>query len=99
MRTGQELIIPRAPATLLAGNTNSSAAPTVVAAARRTSGPQAEGDDSEPQPRTVTHRVRRGETLFAIARLYDTTVEKIKSLNRLRSNLIAPGDRLKILTR
>jgi membrane-bound lytic murein transglycosylase D len=98
VRTGQELIIPRAPATLLAGNTK-SAAPTVVAAARRTSGPQADGDDSDPQPRTVTHRVRRGETLFAIARLYDTTVEKIKSLNRLRSNLIAPGDRLKIVTR
>jgi LysM repeat protein len=40
--------------------------------------------------------VKRGDTLFGIARLFDTTVEKIKSWNRLRTNRIAPGDRLTI---
>ncbi len=46
--------------------------------------------------KTVTYRVKRGDTLFAIAQLFDTTVAKIKSLNRLQSNRITPGTRLKI---
>ncbi len=45
--------------------------------------------------RTV-YRVRRGDSLFAIARVFQTTVDSLKSLNRLRSNLIKPGDRLTI---
>jgi LysM repeat protein len=48
--------------------------------------------------KTVTHRVKRGDTLFGIAQLYDTTVAKIKSLNRLQSNRITPGTRLKIVS-
>ena len=47
-------------------------------------------------PGTTYYRVKRGDTLFGIARLFDTTVEKIKSLNRLRSNAIRPGTRLKV---
>ena len=43
------------------------------------------------------YRVKRGDTLSSIARLYDTTVAKIRSWNRLNGNHIAPGDRLKIL--
>jgi membrane-bound lytic murein transglycosylase D len=46
--------------------------------------------------RTVTYRVKRGDTLFGIAQLFDTTVARIKTLNRLRSNHITPGTRLKI---
>jgi LysM repeat protein len=44
----------------------------------------------------VTHRVQRGDTLYSIARRYDTTVTAIKQVNRLRSNLINIGDRLTI---
>jgi LysM repeat protein len=47
-------------------------------------------------PKVVTYRVKRGDTLFAIAQLFDTTVAKIKTLNQLRSNRITPGTRLKI---
>jgi membrane-bound lytic murein transglycosylase D len=95
LRIGQELVIPRAPTTLLASNR--PAAPTAVAS-RALSGPAAISDDDDvPQARTITYRVKRGDTLFGIARLYDTTVAKIKSVNRLRSNRIAPGDRLKIV--
>ncbi len=46
--------------------------------------------------RTVTYRVKRGDTLFGIAQLFDTTVDKIKSLNRLSTSRITPGTRLKI---
>ena len=43
------------------------------------------------------YRVKRGDTLSSIARLFNTTVAKLRSWNRLNDNHIAPGDRLKIL--
>ena len=49
--------------------------------------------------RPVTYRVKRGDTLFSIAKLFDTTVAKLRSLNRLRSSQIAVGDRLTVATR
>ena len=44
----------------------------------------------------VTYRVQRGDTLFGIARQFDTTVDVIKRLNRLRSDHINVGDRLTV---
>ncbi len=40
------------------------------------------------------HTVRRGESLYYLARKYGTSVHAIKSINRLRSNLIKPGMKL-----
>ena len=40
------------------------------------------------------YTVKRGDTLSKIARLFNTSVEKIRSLNRLRGNTITPGARL-----
>ena len=96
LRPGQDLIIPRAPATLLAARADRPA-PTAVAS-RSISGPAEvatvgrTGDERTP----VTYRVKRGDTLFAIAQLFDTTVAKLKTLNRLRGNIISPGDRLTV---
>jgi membrane-bound lytic murein transglycosylase D len=43
------------------------------------------------------HTVRRGESLWTIARRYDTTVKKVQSANNLgRRNRIRPGQRLVI---
>jgi membrane-bound lytic murein transglycosylase D len=97
VRTGQSLVIPRAPATLLA--TGLKPAPPGQLASRGVSAPATVPDPETPQrtTRAVTHRVKSGDTLFGIARLYNTTVEKIKSWNHLRTNHITPGDRLKIL--
>jgi membrane-bound lytic murein transglycosylase D len=114
LRTGQPLVVPRAPATLLATNSR-PAAPTEVASRGITgSGPMPSADRSNeetaaPAPRsapmsasrtasakTVTYRVKQGDTLFGIAQLFDTTVAKLKTLNRLRSNRITPGTRLKV---
>jgi len=97
LRIGQELVIPRPPVTLLARTTR-PAAPTQVAS-RAISGPASVPDTPDPGPRTIIYRVKRGDTLFGIARLFDTTVAQIKTLNRLRSNTINPGDRLRIATR
>ena len=42
------------------------------------------------------HEVRRGETLWAIAEAYDTTVPELRSLNGLRGSRIYAGQRLKV---
>ena len=95
VRIGQALVIPRKPASLLAARTT-PAAPTTVAS-RDIAGPSVMSEEPSAQSRTITYRVKRGDTLFGIARLFDTTVAEIKALNRLRSNLINPGDRLRIV--
>jgi membrane-bound lytic murein transglycosylase D len=98
IRPGQELIIPRAPTTLMAARAERPA--PVAVASRSISGPAAIPSVSRAVDNRgpVTYRVKRGDTLSSIARLFDTTVEKIKSLNRLRGNRIAVGDRLTIKT-
>ena len=95
LQAGQRLIIPRAPVLPtgvqfigdVAENTPSAAAVTVVASKLPT-------PDRSPTPRV--HRVRRGDTLFSIARLYRTTVASIKGWNRLRTDSIQVGQRLTI---
>jgi membrane-bound lytic murein transglycosylase D len=48
-------------------------------------------------PRTVTHRVTRGETLASLARRYDTTIKAIQQANRMgRRTSIRVGERLRI---
>ena len=113
IRAGQALVIPRAPATLLATNSR-PAAPTAVAsrglsgaapmAYRTTAADDARAPAAPPVARVVEHFASRPSPTassaairsLAIAQLFDTTVAKIKSLNRLQSNRITPGTRLKI---
>jgi membrane-bound lytic murein transglycosylase D len=52
---------------------------------------------SSKQPQMVRHRVKRGETLFHIARLYSTSVDDIVEVNGLRrKSLIRAGTTLLI---
>lgn len=51
------------------------------------------------KPKTTTYktyRVRNGDNLWLIARKYGVSVNSIKRTNRLRSNMIKPGQKLKI---
>jgi membrane-bound lytic murein transglycosylase D len=99
---GQQLIIPLAPTTILAARTESPApvaesrsADAVVASNLR---PLAAQNASAASAATrVTHRVKRGETLFSIARLYQTTVTALKQWNRISGSAIKIGQRLTIL--
>ena len=95
VRGGQELIIPRAPATVLASRTDRPV-PTEVAS-RSFSGTAAVPAASPRSASPVVYRVKRGDTLSSIAELFDTTVAKIKSWNKLRGNALTAGTRLKIV--
>jgi membrane-bound lytic murein transglycosylase D len=108
LEVGQQLIIPRAPALpevdnpaaaeviqvdrepLSAGGAGGAgvAAATVVAVKDAPAQAQA--------PAARVHRVKRGDTLFSIARLYRTTVSALKSWNQLRTDSIQVGQRLRI---
>jgi LysM repeat protein len=55
----------------------------VIPAPSATAGPQ-------------THVVQQGETLFAIARRYGTTVDALRRLNALRGDALAVGQRLTV---
>ncbi len=45
---------------------------------------------------SATYTVRRGDTLGAIARRHGTTVAQIKRWNRMRNDVIRPGQRLRV---
>ncbi len=51
-----------------------------------------------PRPLPFTHRhvVERGETILAIAKRYTNTVDQIKRINGLKSDVITPGVNLKV---
>jgi membrane-bound lytic murein transglycosylase D len=100
LATGQRLVIPRPPALLLAARpenppppTEPEAEPPAVVAVSTGASPE-----PTPEPVSVTYRVKRGDTLSSIARLYRTTVASLKAWNRLRSNSIQIGQRLTIFT-
>jgi membrane-bound lytic murein transglycosylase D len=96
VRPGQRLIIPRAPAVLLAARSERPA-PSAPVASTSLGGAAStpEGGPTTEAKRTI-YRVRRGDTLYSIAELFDTSVDKIKSWNRLRTSRITAGDRLTI---
>jgi membrane-bound lytic murein transglycosylase D len=119
LKVGQDLIIPREPASALVASVDRPApADQAIAsrslvgvaapASRNGSAPAAGAADtgearatatrmrSSESPSKIIYRVKRGDTLFGIARLFQTTVDSVKTWNRLRSNRISPGDRLTI---
>jgi len=98
---GQQLIVPREPTTLLAARAESPApepqlavASQVVPAKASIATPAA----ARLEPQKLVYRVKRGDTLFSIARLYNTTVESLRSWNAavIKGNRIKVGDRLTI---
>lgn len=45
---------------------------------------------------SVSHTVKSGDTLYGLALRYKSTVAKIKAANGLKSDIIRPGQRLRI---
>lgn len=50
------------------------------------------------EPTSINYMVVSGDSLYSIARKYNTTVDELKSLNNLGSNLLSIGQILKIPT-
>ena len=48
------------------------------------------------QPNVLTHRVAKGDTLFGLARKYNTTVTELKKLNNLNGSTLKLGYRLRV---
>lgn len=73
-----------------------SAAPVAVASAEERHVVNKKSASSRRGGGSAYHKVRRGETLSSIAAKHGTTVSKLKKLNRLRSDRIRYGQRLKV---
>lgn len=82
IRANQSLMIPHRPTAGLPTPASTRSASMTASAARATG--------------AVTYQVRRGDTLFSIARQFSTTVGIIKQLNSLRTDRINIGDRLTV---
>lgn len=87
LQAGQTLIIPRDPAAAAPLSTPSPStrpsATTASASTKAAAGP-------------TTYRVKQGDTLSSIARQFDTTVQDLKKLNQLASDVIVIGDKLTV---
>ncbi len=78
----------------LAAKTNSPASPTAPAP----SGKKNTGSSSPSRAgKVVYHTVQPGDNLWDIAQRYGVSIRDIKRWNNRRSNLIKPGDQLKII--
>jgi membrane-bound lytic murein transglycosylase D len=98
---GQQLIVPRPPTLLLAARTD-NAAPLVET--RKTDAVVQASITIPNRPASaqaqsrVVYRVKSGDTLASIARVFQTNVTLLKKWNSLRSNVLQVGQRLTIMT-
>src|SRR5688572_1236524 len=92
VKAGQKLLVPRMPSAALLARA-ASGAPIDVAEIDAVPAVA-----EAPSTETVVHRVQRGDTLFGLARKYRTTVEQLKTLNRLVGNTLRIGARLVVST-
>jgi LysM repeat protein len=83
VQVGQQLMIPRATVTPVPATRH--AAPTAAQASTPTS-----------TSTSTTYRVKQGDTLYSIARQFDTTVDTLKHLNHITSDVIVVGDKLTV---
>ena len=54
--------------------------------------------DVEKEENTISYTVQKGDSLYSIARKYSTTVDQIKNLNNITSNVLSIGQVLLIPT-
>jgi membrane-bound lytic murein transglycosylase D len=71
---------------LTAGNDNIRIGDTLVVAISATPAAREQKVEQLSVTRTVEHRVRKGETLQLLASRYETTVDRIRTLNRMKRN-------------
>ena len=52
---------------------------------------------NEGFPSSTTYKVKKGDTLYQISQMHNTTVAKLKSWNNLKSDTIFPNQKLSIV--
>jgi membrane-bound lytic murein transglycosylase D len=92
---GQKLLVPRMPSAAVLARAGSGSPvqannDTEVIAASR----DAVTEDSAP----VVYRVKSGDTLYSIAKKYQTTIDHLRAINNLRSSTLKIGARLVVQT-
>ncbi|NLZ10392.1 MAG: transglycosylase SLT domain-containing protein [Alcaligenaceae bacterium] len=96
---GQVLWVPATTGTglqIAASSTSVAGLPPVgtpVPRARRHVGPDVQSRNTSA---LSTHTVRKGDTLFSLARRYNTSVNELRRLNNLKGNSLDQGKRLKV---
>lgn len=60
--------------------------------------PSDKSSNVEKEENTISYTVQKGDSLYSIARKYSTTIDKIKDLNNLTTNLLSIGQVLLIPT-
>lgn len=60
--------------------------------------PSDKANNVEKKENTISYTVQKGDSLYSIARKYDTTIDRIKDLNNLTTNLLSIGQVLLIPT-
>ena len=100
VKPGQQLVIPRPPATLMAARPDR---PVPVAESRRVAGGDRLVADA-PSPAQskdarFIYKVKKGDTLSSIARVFRTTVASLRLWNHLPGTSVSAGDRLTIFTK
>lgn len=83
------------PVSLDTGSASADAAPAARNRGAGT-GPQRDIRVLRRDTASVTHTVKRGDTLYSLARRYNTTVDTLRKLNNLKGNKLAVGKRLRI---
>lgn len=53
---------------------------------------------STPQPSTVKHTVKSGDTITSIAKRYNVSTQQLMSMNGLKSSALKPGQNLSVTT-
>ncbi|WP_322999412.1 transglycosylase SLT domain-containing protein [Castellaniella sp.] len=49
-----------------------------------------------PAPSVRTHTIRKGDTLYSLARRYNTSVDALRKLNNLKNTSLSTGQRLRV---
>ena len=70
-----------------------------IAESKNTSGKadaQKSNTESSSKSGDISHKVKKGETLFSIAKQYNLTVDELKKINDIPNGKIRPGQELKV---
>ncbi|MGH9163142.1 MAG: LysM peptidoglycan-binding domain-containing protein [Vicinamibacteraceae bacterium] len=86
LQAGQQLVVPRPPASTLLASRAQRGGTTLAAAKDSGTG------------ESLTYRVRPGDTLYGIARTFEVSIAELKTWNGLRGSRLDPGDRLTVYT-